>query len=455
MHYKVRLRSAVVFASAALVLVLGIFMAVANSPRLSSFVASVTEGTFDKDGAEPAGKGEEGQEKYETLLKMESFWNDRLTYPTGRFDQAWVRQAVDQDARVGRGVPGGRQLTADALSNSVFTLDPNSFTALGPKPERMTGCAGCFDYGVTQGRVNAIAVDPTTTTPGSIVAYIASNGGGVWKTTTCCTAATTWAPVTDHPLVSTTGVDTITLDPNNHNTVYAGTGDLNFGSFSMGSQGVLKSTDAGATWTVLGANVFGAGYSEPVGQFPQYDAVGKVRVDPNNSSRVVAGTKKGLFLSYNGGVDWTGPCTTNAFNTQRQDTTGLELSDMGGVTRIIAAVGPRGFATTVQYDLNQNGANGIYKGTIPASGCPSDFTLISRNDNGFVYGVGVSGSPYVAGALMNAGSGIPYEGAATGNQLGRIDIAVTPSNPNYIYRRCNLSLAILTLMVVGPPRDAN
>src|SRR5207244_13537680 len=143
--------------------------------------------------------------------------------------------------------------------------------------------------------------------------------------------------------------------------IYAGTGDLNYGSFSMGSQGILKSMDAGATWTVLGANVFGAGYAEPAAQFPQYDAVGKVRIDPNNSNRVVAGTKKGLFLSYDGGANWTGPCLTNGFVTQRQDITGLELSDMGsGVTRIVAAVGVRGFATTVQYDLGNHGANGIH-----------------------------------------------------------------------------------------------
>ena len=158
--------------------------------------------------------------------------------------------------------------------------------------------------------------------------------------------------MTDDPLISAITIDTLAIDPNDHNTIYAGTGDLNFGSFSMGSQGILKSTDAGATWTVLGADVFGPAYTEPPGQFPQYDAVGKVRVDPNNSSKVVAGTKKGVFISYNGGVDWTGPCTTNGFSDQRQDVTGLELSDMGsGVTRIIAAVGVRGFATTVQYDL--------------------------------------------------------------------------------------------------------
>src|SRR5205807_7538914 len=125
-----------------------------------------------------------------------------------------------------------------------------------------------------------------------------------------------------------------TIDPNDHNTIYAGTGDLNFGSFSMGSQGILKSTDAGATWTVLGADVFGMAFPTPPGQFPQYNAVGKVRVDPNNSTKVAAGAKTGFYLSYDGGVTWTGPCATNGFSTQRQDITGLELTDMGGgVTR--------------------------------------------------------------------------------------------------------------------------
>ena len=270
-------------------------------------------------------------------------------------------------------------------------------------------------------------------TPGSIVAYAATVGGGVWKTTNCCSNSTTWSVTTDDPLISTLAIDTLNIDPNDHNTVYAGTGDLNYGSFSMGSQGILKSTDAGATWTVLGEDVFGPAYTEPAGQFPQYDAVGKVRVDPNNSQKVLAGTKKGMFISYNGGTDWTGPCSTNGFPTQRQDITGLELSNMGGgTTRIIAAVGVRGFATTVQYDLGNNGANGLYSANVPSSGCPS-FTSIASNANGFVYGNAVTGSPYTTGAAMNAGSGTPYSNPTTGDQLGRIDIAVAPSNPQVIY----------------------
>ena len=80
----------------------------------------------------------------------------------------------------------------------------------------------------------------------------------------------------------------------------------------------------------------------------------------------------------------------------------------GGVTRILAAVGVRGFATYVQYDLSLNGANGIYTANMQASGCPA-FTSIASNTNGFVFGTQVSGSPYLTGALMNAGSGVSVQ----------------------------------------------
>ena len=371
--------------------------------------------------------------KADDLDRMEQEWYNRVTYPTGIFNPEWIRRAADHDATIARRIPLGVR-AINRGRNAPLTMDVNAFTALGPQPEHMTGCTGCFDYGTTEGRINAIAVDPTTMTNGSIVAYIASNGGGVWKTTNCCSTATSWNVLTDDALISTTGIDTIVIDPNDHNTIYAGTGDLNYGSFSFGSQGILKSTNGGTSWTVQGANVFGASFTLPPGTFPQYQAVGKVRVDPNNSSKVVAGTKTGLFFSYDGGTNWTGPCTTNSFSTQRQDITGLELTNLGGgVTRIIAAVGVRGFATTVQVGLDQNGANGLYKGTVPASGCPSDFTLVSRNDNGFVFGTMVTGSPYATNAPMNAGSGTPYGGLGVGTQLGRVELAIAPSNPNYIY----------------------
>jgi hypothetical protein len=187
--------------------------------------------------------GARPQEEAIGLAQLEQYWHDRLTYPTGRFDPAWLRAAAAQHVRMPSGVPAGPYLKLNLANPNA--LSTTNFTALGPQPERMTGCSGCFDYTTTEGRVNAIAVDPTTIVNGSIVAYSGAVGGGVWKTTNCCSGSTTWTVVTDDPLISTTAIDTIVIDPSNHNTIYAGTGDLNFGSFSMGSQGILKSTDGG------------------------------------------------------------------------------------------------------------------------------------------------------------------------------------------------------------------
>ena len=105
----------------------------------------------------------------------------------------------------------------------------------------MTGCSGCFNYTTTEGRVSAIAIDPTTTMNGSIVAYLGAIDGGVWKTTNCCSDMTTWTAVTDDPLISTIAIHTVAINPSDHNTIYAGASDLNFGSFSMGSPGVFSS----------------------------------------------------------------------------------------------------------------------------------------------------------------------------------------------------------------------
>src|SRR5204863_5083216 len=92
--------------------------------------------------------------------------------------------------------------------------------------------------------------------------------GGVWKTTNCCSTATSWTVTTDDPLISDISIDSLTIDPNNHNTIYAGTGDLNYGTFSMGSQGILKSTDGGVDTTgrecIWTGPVIAGGYVSPV-----------------------------------------------------------------------------------------------------------------------------------------------------------------------------------------------
>ena len=72
---------------------------------------------------------------------------------------------------------------------------------------------------------------------------------------------------TDFPEIASMAIGDITFDPNNHNVLYAGTGDLRYGSFSFGSAGVLKSTDKGETWSVLGEDVFNPFYGPSAERF--------------------------------------------------------------------------------------------------------------------------------------------------------------------------------------------
>jgi len=336
--------------------------------------------------------------------EMAGFWVHRATYPTGHYSPDWLLEAAAQWRKVPRGEPDGARLTR---VKSATALDPVRFTPLGPRP-LLSGGSGTGGFA---GRVNAVVSHPGN----PAIAWIGADGGGIWKSTNCCDANTTWQIKTDNiPEIRSSAIGDLTIDPNNPDVLYAGTGDLRFGSFSFGANGVLKSTDGGETWTVKGADIFNPFYPPSANGFPQYQAIGKVAVDPNDSNKVVAGTKTGLYLSYDGGETWAGPCLTNGFTAQRQDTTGLLMRDVGTTTEIIVAIGTRGFETPVQPDLNRNGANGIWRGTMPASGCPSDFAAISRPDNGWPAG-SAQGTPTPA------------------NPLGRIDLAMAPSDDRVLY----------------------
>ncbi|MCB8942743.1 MAG: tandem-95 repeat protein [Ardenticatenaceae bacterium] len=350
--------------------------------------------------------GEDPEAENQALLNMGDYWAHRVSYPTGVFNPQWLLEAKKQDDLISRGLPLGGVPAFSKDDSSPLTLDPTQFTFLGPQPLDMNGCQGCFNFGISAGRTNVVVSDPISPN----IAYLGSDGGGVWKTTDCCDENTTWTVVTDDPLINSIAIGDLILDPNDHNTIYGGTGDLRYGSFSFGSAGLLKSTDAGATWAVLGADVFSPVYSQTAGVYPQYQSIGKVQVDPRNSDNVIVGTKQGIYISYDGGNNWDGPCFTNSFDTQRQDTTGLLVSDNGASTDLYAAIGTRGFPTQVQPDLGLTGANGVYKTTVPASGCPASWTLLN---NGWPTGTG--------------------DGDPANDLVGRIDLAMAPSDNQVIY----------------------
>src|SRR5436305_3668829 len=79
------------------------------------------------------------------------------------------------------------------------------------------------------------------------VYYFGSTGGGVWKTTD---GGQTWKPVSDGFFGGTIGA--IAVAPSDPSVVYAGTGEETVrGNVSPGA-GLLKSTDAGDSWTTTG-----------------------------------------------------------------------------------------------------------------------------------------------------------------------------------------------------------
>ncbi|HEU4989371.1 MAG TPA: hypothetical protein VFT41_06295 [Gemmatimonadaceae bacterium] len=140
------------------------------------------------------------------------------------------------------------------------------------------------------GRITDIAVNPRNESQW----YVAAASGGVWKTDN---AGTTWTPVFDHEPVYSIGV--VTLDPNNPNVVWVGTGEYNAQRSVSYGDGVYKSQDGGKTWTNMG--------------LAHSEHVGRIIVDPRNSNVVYvaaqgplfsAGGDRGLYKTTDGGKTW-------------------------------------------------------------------------------------------------------------------------------------------------------
>jgi photosystem II stability/assembly factor-like uncharacterized protein len=125
--------------------------------------------------------------------------------------------------------------------------------------------------------------------------YMGSVGGGVWKTEN---AGRTWYPISDEgiPIGS---IGAIAVAPSNANVVYVGTGEPDIRSQHSYGIGMFKSTDAGKTWTHIGL--------EATRQ------IGKIVVDPGNANRLYvaalghvydANPERGVFRSTDGGATW-------------------------------------------------------------------------------------------------------------------------------------------------------
>ena len=130
--------------------------------------------------------------------------------------------------------------------------------------------------------MNSIAVDPNN---GNIL-YIGAAEGGVWKSTD---GGSTWKPLTDAQPSMANGA--IALDPYNPDTIYVGTGEENFAIDSYYGAGILKSTNAGASWTNI------------VGPF-LHAYIGSMAVSPDNSQVLLCASDIGIWRSDDSANTW-------------------------------------------------------------------------------------------------------------------------------------------------------
>ena len=102
---------------------------------------------------------------------------------------------------------------------------------------------------VTSGRVSDFAVNPKNHSE----YYVATSAGGVWKTTN--------HGVTHQPIFDAQGsysIGCVTIDPNNSNIIWVGSGENNNQRAVSYGDGVYKSEDGGKTWKNMGAQKFRA-----------------------------------------------------------------------------------------------------------------------------------------------------------------------------------------------------
>ena len=177
------------------------------------------------------------------------------------------------------------------LSSTALSAEEDKPPAPGLNEMTMKGLSWrSVGPALTAGRIADIAVNHTDRSTW----YVGVGSGGVLKTEN---RGTTWTTIFDSEASYSIGC--ITIDPNNAETVWVGTGENVSGRHVGYGDGVYKSLDGGKSWTNMGLK--------------ESQHIGMIKVDPRDSDIVYVaaqgplwsgGGERGLYKTTDGGKTW-------------------------------------------------------------------------------------------------------------------------------------------------------
>ena len=266
--------------------------------------------------------------------------------------------------------------------------------------------------GIGAATLLSLAIDPVA--PATL--YAGTYGGAVFKTTN---GADNWAPA---GAATPSFVVSLSVDPLNHNTIFAAA------DFSSG--GVFKSVDGGSTWQELGFNQAGGGARS-------------VFVSPLTAGLVYCNTLSGgLFRSTNGGANWSpvrqemativfDPVTSSTVYALSA-TSGVLKSTDSGQTWVPVNKGLND-PVAVALAINPLKPSILHLVSAAAGGDDAFVTKINPAGNALVYSSLLGGTITNPGQSLVTGEGFAIALDATGNAYitglaQSVNLPVTPNS---------------------------
>lgn len=289
------------------------------------FITSCQQATHPEERAEIKSEEHEEDEGYDgpmerDLLEFEKIKDPALGYvPTDR-----LGTAIDYTENL-------KNTSSNRISALLWTERGPSYDSVGPSNGNTRG-----GNGYTAGRVRGIFVDTLNDPTGNTV-FAGGVAGGLWKCTNFLSAIPNWQPINDY--FDNLAISSVTQDPSNPSIMYFATGEATSNADAVYGKGVWKSTNKGATWTLLPSTAtFIRNYKILC------DAAGNVYLAARVTTTPVA-QPNGLMRSKNGGATWEN-ITPTGLTGAAAHCTDIEISSTG---RLHASFGYLGTTVTHRY----------------------------------------------------------------------------------------------------------